>query len=67
MKSPRKTKNSNSTATISKATKEDKEPKIMSPYTIERKNPNGKKKIIIFGSIIAFIIVAIIIFIFIKK
>ena len=26
MKSPRKTKNSNSTATISKATKEDKEP-----------------------------------------
>lgn len=46
---------------------EDKEPKIMSPYTIERKNPNGKKKIIIFGSIIAFIIVAIIIFIFIKK
>lgn len=50
-----------------KQEEKNEEPKIMSPYTIERKDPNGKKKIIFFGAIGALVIIAIIIFIFVKK
>ncbi len=49
-----------------KEEKENSEPKIMSPYTIERKNPKNNKKYIIIG-IIIILIIAIVIFVITKK